>query len=909
MNPRVIFVWVSLWFASSFAIAQEKSITMEQALSIVQSYYEGQDVDYYLLTERTEQWEIFVDEVPFANWEHDCAIYTFLNTFNLAIDTIPQKVALKMPPTEEFTPLETGRKKNVRHVSVLEPTIIQPGSIVSDNEIANRTFAVILSGGFYEHMNYHRYWNDCSFIYQTLRKAYGIPRSNIKVVMSDGCDPAADIKLPDYSLISSPLDLDCQDGDDITCSATKENIYAVLNSLLSVMDKDDHFFLYVIDHGGSYNVPESISYINLWDQARLYDYELADALLPFTQKGINVNIVMGQCNSGGFTEELTNIGCVVATACGAEESSYARPRDTSEQEFDYDEFVFHWTSAINGADPYGNAVNADADNNGIISMLEAFNYAKANDQFSNGQNDDAIETPQYASAPISLGEDLAFNHLPQSLDLFIKDFTQDSGVENNQMSEAFWLSPSIWVRNDDDDETEHQNPTYSADDSEAFVYVKVHNRGRDNYAGGTKWIHVNWALASTAASVKSWQGSELYGGLQTGGALTPVTIPALTSGDSCIVKVPWELPAEQMQQDTNSEQYHLNIIARIMDTPTIESYTDNSPLQFDIRGMNNYALKSVALVSNTETAKSANVMTRNICDSEACYSLELRPHILRDTLLFERANVELTLTQSLLNAWASGNYSGEDITYSSTEDPLTIHLNSANSKLSNITMSGEQLDLLSLKFDFHTPSVRGLYFNLDLIQRNNDGSIVGGQTYVIEAPFAIITNGDITEPGPIGPIDPELPPIGGGIITLGANLDGTELISEWTDANDVIIGNSTTVEVTPTPQNNTYSLRVLTADGGLYNDSITLEPTLGIKSVTNSTNHAGSIVVEFLSKTFAANSHLTLQSVNQAMTPIKYSVPVGIEHFEIDMTNLQQGLYAVTYVVDGTIINTAKFSK
>ncbi len=55
MKPRVIFVWVSLWFASSFAIAQEKSITLDEALSIVKTYYESNaeiQVDYHLLVER-----------------------------------------------------------------------------------------------------------------------------------------------------------------------------------------------------------------------------------------------------------------------------------------------------------------------------------------------------------------------------------------------------------------------------------------------------------------------------------------------------------------------------------------------------------------------------------------------------------------------------------------------------------------------------------------------------------------------------------------------------------------------------------------------------------------------------------------------------------------------------------------
>ena len=53
----------------------------------------------------------------------------------------------------------------------------------------------------------------------------------------------------------------------------------------------------------------------------------------------------------------------------------------------FNEFSYHFTCTINNADPDGNAVNADTDNDGEVSMAEAFNYAQANDTRS--------ETPWY----------------------------------------------------------------------------------------------------------------------------------------------------------------------------------------------------------------------------------------------------------------------------------------------------------------------------------------------------------------------------------------------------------------------------------------------------------------------------------------------------------------------------------
>lgn len=61
----------------------------------------------------------------------------------------------------------------------------------------------------------------------------------------------------------------------------------------------------------------------------------------------------------------------------------------------YNEFVYHWTAAVAGQDPYGNVVNADYNSDGFISMQEAFSYAESHDA--------RPETPQYNSTKPLLG--------------------------------------------------------------------------------------------------------------------------------------------------------------------------------------------------------------------------------------------------------------------------------------------------------------------------------------------------------------------------------------------------------------------------------------------------------------------------------------------------------------------------
>jgi len=96
-------------------------------------------------------------------------------------------------------------------------------------------------------------------------------------------------------------------------------------------------------------------------------------------------IVMEQCFSGGLIADMAQGGSnrIITSAAGEYEPSRAMPPAP----YNYDEFSYHFTSAINGADPKGKEVNADTNGDGKISMVEAFNYARSKDT--------QLETPWY----------------------------------------------------------------------------------------------------------------------------------------------------------------------------------------------------------------------------------------------------------------------------------------------------------------------------------------------------------------------------------------------------------------------------------------------------------------------------------------------------------------------------------
>ncbi|MCD8029718.1 MAG: hypothetical protein LUF85_02470 [Bacteroides sp.] len=88
---------------------------------------------------------------------------------------------------------------------------------------------------------------------------------------------------------------------------------------------------------------------------------------------------------------------MIATACGPDELSHARSNLL------YDEFVYHWISAVAGKTPEGTIVNADYNPDGYITAYEAFLYANTKDSKS--------ETPQYSSMAGNYGKFISLKGL------------------------------------------------------------------------------------------------------------------------------------------------------------------------------------------------------------------------------------------------------------------------------------------------------------------------------------------------------------------------------------------------------------------------------------------------------------------------------------------------------------------
>ncbi|MCO6453133.1 MAG: VWA domain-containing protein [Caldilineales bacterium] len=110
-------------------------------------------------------------------------------------------------------------------------------------------------------------------------------------------------------------------------------------------------------------------------------------------------------------------------------------------------------------------------------------------------------------------------------DVFVRDNDRDNGLVPS--GEPWWLSPDLWVRNNDDGGAVHQNPIGG---QRNYIYARVWNRGSTTVQN----IDVNLYFAQTSLGLvwpDDWN------------ELSPSrTIASLAPGQSAVVSIPWDTP-------------------------------------------------------------------------------------------------------------------------------------------------------------------------------------------------------------------------------------------------------------------------------------------------------------------------------------------------------------------------------
>lgn len=885
-------------------------IGANEALKLVSEQFDLNQVNVYLDNNSysSDSWTFFIDEHPNKGWAHECCLYEIPKSSSAKMTF--KKTDLRFFPRGDFKLVSAMPRPKTEET--INPAMIKIPALQEAvaNPDANRTYAIILSGGIDPKSNPVRYWNDCSFIYKVLRNRYGIPKENIVPIMADGDDPAPDYYVmrrpliydadPEQVFLSQNLDLDGDGVNDIEYAATKENIQNTLNKFLSRIKQNDQLFFYVMDHGDTVKGKANIC---LWKNERVYNDELAAILKPFTDKGVIVNAILGQCYAGGFVDNLSEIGCVVTTACSAEEESYGS------SSIYYDEFVYWWTTSINGMTPTGTYVNADANNDGFVSMQEAFEFAKANDEYANESDGGKIsEHPQYSSNPAILGQTLAINRIPKALELFIKDNPADVGQESNLTSEIWWDSPDIWIRNVDDGKSMHENPNISADNSNATIYVKIRNNGWKDYhnfgqGSDTKYLHLYWTKSSTSMAKKTWMGKEQYDGYTIGGTVVPpIPIPSIPAGGDTIVKINWSLNSVSQNIEDN---HFFALFAKVLDSSEPELYTYRGT-RFMPANYKTQAQKNLSIINITDNNIGVSSFVRNPNETSAKkYSLEIieryDPTLYGSGRIFSTADVLLTLDESLYSDWVNGGCSSVGVINPGTRGPKTFLFSSNNQKISDILLSGEEIGKVKLQLSLKGTTISdGKTYVFDLIQRDETGNIVGGQTFSYTEPSKVII-----------PIYPELynSPVSGSNVLLRASAPEGYTNLTWKNSKGEFLGSESVLPVNIDTSDSLVLASAMNEDGETAYGSIDVSNLQLIKNAYL-TNNGTTLHIDLLTVFNNDTDQLVLSCTSNPAIPT-YTVETvnQLKSIEFDMTNYPAGIYAITLYRGRGKVDSVKFNK
>jgi hypothetical protein len=258
-------------------------------------------------------------------------------------------------------------------------------------EPRGRKVAVLISGGGNKGSNHDRYWNDMSFMFRTLKERYGYRDEDIHVVYSDGRDTAVDQKKVSGEYADSPRDFDGDGIDDVDRASTRQEVVSLFDELRGQLTENDQLFVFATNHGSQQ--PEGTSHAVL---VLFYSEVITDS--DFGELAGRLDLGTGafffeQCFSGGMIDELKRSNHVVMSAADWDEYSWS-----CDTEGAYDELAYHFVSALMGKTLTGQVVEADGNGDGVVSMREAFNYARQRDS----QED---EHPQYYEGTSGLGTD------------------------------------------------------------------------------------------------------------------------------------------------------------------------------------------------------------------------------------------------------------------------------------------------------------------------------------------------------------------------------------------------------------------------------------------------------------------------------------------------------------------------
>lgn len=547
------------------AIANEINVTYYANQNVVDYVSEGVSIGLQrrkipanlLRTSISNEYTVLVDTIPSSSiWPRDFIAYYHLEIGNFSyciVDTISYS---GVPNTSDYDYMFRASNSYGSNAA-LKPSL---SSSSAYNMFAENTYALIINAVYNEYSNYEEYWNECSFMYQTLTKRYNIPKTHVRVLMADDSNNSTISAVSTYrnSMTMLTKDLDGDGQDDINGAATHYNIGNAIDAYKTTLTHNDHLLVFIVGDSeydpANYQMgTNGIAYLKLWNETIPPSYELpnfnysaVNLALGLAEVQAKTTLLLDISNSDDFVSNLEEVGFQGTVITSGRDDGLA-----FHTTYPYGRFVFNWLCAMNYTYNihsnifYQLPFTADPNNNRTITLEEAFNYANS---FEGSIN------PYYSSTPLTWGKYMSFDDVARDVDLYIRHSNSDTGNEylsphyNPLFGNVTWNSPDVYLRNQQDGSTNQSHDTLnlSFPGKKAYLYVKIRNDNNLNYPASGQYLHTFWTdtrnLSLPVSRFTTVDTSDLDSALY--GAIGTVPIAnSIPVGDSLLVCFEWDVPA------------------------------------------------------------------------------------------------------------------------------------------------------------------------------------------------------------------------------------------------------------------------------------------------------------------------------------------------------------------------------
>ncbi len=495
-----------------------------------------------------------------------------------------------------------------------------------------------------------------------------------------------------------------------------------------------------------------------------------------------------------------------------------------------------------------------------------------------------------AYAAVQLAQSMA------TLDLMVKDSQEDLGIEPNTVTQYFWASPDIWIRNQDDNGLTHQNPEYSPTVPN-YAYIRITNKSLIA-SSGNEHLKFYWAKAGTSLNwPDSWNGTSTFANnALKGNEVGTVNIPVIQPGQTKIVKMPFLVPNPDDYSFAGSDQWHFCLLARIVatDDPIISETND---LVSNVSKSNNIAWKNVTIVyavPDSEGKLGGVIAVGNPFNEIRTFNLNFEADNKEmGKLIFEEAEVTVHLDDILINAWEKGGKQGNNVI---SRDKNILMATGDNASLNNLIFDENETGTLFLQFNFLTKEITDKeIYKYHVVQRHaSTNNIFGGETYEIRKDPRSLFYADAGDDKYIDKNE---------TIVLIAEPINEPAVYNWYDNDGNLIYEGANFEVSVAVAKK-YKLEIIAlADG--YKDYTEIEVKLNPNRIeTVYPNPSSNQVTTTYKINEGDSAYLALTGFYGSNISNNYILDITQNEITVDISSYPQGLYNIALIVNGQVADT-----